>query len=243
MPWRPCVARGAAVLFLLVMSMGTAMAEQRLLVGTTGDYEPITWYDKTSGHYVGQAITLVEDLAAAEGYAVTYVPTTWPGMMSDLLAGKFQMAAGGITKTKERARLALLSDPVAATGKVALVRCADKDTYGSLDAIDRAGTRVVENRGGTNQLFALTATHKAVVVLVPDNAMAFEYLEQGKADVMFTDAIEAVYHQAHDKGLCAINPDKPFTHSERVFLFRKDEAALRDSFNRWLATRKGGGAQ
>lgn len=220
--------------------MGRAMADKSLLVGTTGDYEPVTWYDEKSGHYVGQAIEVVEEFAAATGHAVTFVPTSWPGMMSDLMAGKFQMAAGGITRTKERARLALLSDPIATTGKVALVRRGEEEKYGSLEAIDRVGTRVVENRGGTNQLFALSATHKAVVILVPDNAMAFDYLEAGKADVMFTDAIEAVYHQAHDKGLRAVKPNKPYTQSDRVFLFRKDEAALRDAFNRWLAAWKTG---
>jgi len=213
------------------------MANEILKVGTTGDYPPVSWFDPVTGQYGGQDIDLVRDFAAAEGFDVTFVKTTWATLMDDLLAGKFQMAAGGIAKTAERAKLALVSDPIATTGKVALVRCGEEAKYGSLAAIDQASTRVIENRGGTNQPFALAEIKEAVIILVPHNALAFDYLENDRADVMFTDSIEGVYHQEQREGLCAVNPDKPFTHVEKVFLFRKDEGALRDAFNAWFAAR------
>jgi cyclohexadienyl dehydratase len=213
------------------------MAKETLKVGTTGDYEPVTWFDSATGQYVGEDIDIVRDFSAAEGYDVTFVRTTWPMMMSDLLAGKFQMAIGGISKTAERTKHALVSDPIAMTGKVALVRCGKEGKYGSLAAIDQSGTRVIENRGGTNQPFALSEIKHAVIILVPDNEMAFDYLENDRADVMFTDSVEALYHQQQREGLCAVNPDKPFTHIANVFLFRKDGSALRDQFNAWLAAR------
>ena len=215
------------------------MADQTLTVGTTGDYPPVTVRDPESGAYRGRAIELIEAFAAAEGMAVTFVPTTWATMMEDLASGRFRIAAGGISKTAKRAEEALLSDPVATTGKVALVRAADAATYTSLDAINRPGVRVVENRGGTNEPFALTRIDRAVVIIVPDNAMAFAYLEKGEADVMFTDAEEAVWRQSRGEGLAAVNPDKPYTHSEKVFLFGKGEAALRDRFNAWLGEHGG----
>jgi cyclohexadienyl dehydratase len=219
------------------MAVSPSMADKILSVGTTGDYEPVTWRDPKTGDYVGQDIDLVRAFAAAEDYSVTFVPTTWATLLDDLLGGKFEMAAGGISKTAERAKLALLSDPIATSGKVALVRCGEEGKYGSLAAIDQAATRVVENRGGTNQPFALEEIKEAVIILVSHNAMAFDYLENDRADVMFTDSIEAVYHQEQREGLCAVNPDRPYTHVERVFLFRKDESALRDMFNAWLASR------
>lgn len=211
------------------------MAEKTLLVGTTGDYQPVTWLDPKTGRYVGHAIDTVKAFGEAEGCAVNFVPTTWQTMMADLLDGKFQMAAGGISRTEARARAALLSDPITTTGKVALVRRGNEGKYASLASINHPDTRVVENRGGTNQQFALTQMEHAVIVLVPTNQMAFQYLEEDRADVMFTDAEEAVYWQQQREGLCAVAPDRPYTHSEKVYMFRKDEAVLRDSFNRWLA--------
>jgi cyclohexadienyl dehydratase len=228
--------RYIAAVFLALSLSGATMAERTLTVGTTGDYAPVTWFDTGSGEYVGEDIDLVRAFARASGYAVTFVRTTWSSLMSDLIAGKFQMAVGGISGTAERAKLGLVSIPIATTGKVALVRCGEEERYGSLAEIDQVGTRVIENRGGTNQPFALAEIKHAVIILVPDNDMAFEYLENDSADVMFTDSIEAVYHQQEREGLCAVKPDKPFTHVDKVFLFQKDEGALRDAFNAWFAT-------
>ena len=217
-------------LTLLLMTLNPSIAGQALLVGTTGDYKPLTWFDPATGQYSGEAIDLVKAFAAANGYDVTFVRTTWPTMERDLHDGKFQMAAGGLGALTATA-------PVEAIGKVALVRCGDQHKYESLAEINRQTTRVVENRGGTNEKFALSNIDKATVIIVPNNAMPFDYLKTNKADVMFTDSTEAAYQQKLHNGLCAVHPDQPYTHVDKVFLFRKNEAALRDAFDRWLAKR------
>jgi cyclohexadienyl dehydratase len=223
-------------LFLL-LSLIPAMADQTLTVGTTGDYPPLTFFDAARGRYVGEDIALVEAFAADRGMTVSFVATTWPTLMDDLVAGRFRMAAGGISATPERARQALLSDPIAVTGKVALVRSADATTYTSLAAIDRPGVRVVENPGGTNESFAESRMKHTAVTLVADNADAFTALETGAADAMFTDSVEAVWHQTQHEGLVAVHPDRPYTRVEKVLLFAKDETTLRDAFNAWLKGR------
>ncbi|WP_421722870.1 transporter substrate-binding domain-containing protein [Bauldia sp.] len=224
----------------LLLAATPAFADEPLTVGTAGDYPPLTSYDADTTTFAGRAIDMVDAFAAAEGYTVTFVPTTWPTLMDDLIAGKFQMAAGGISRTPQRAEQALVSDPVGVTGKVALVRCGEEGTHATLAAIDTPDTRVVTNRGGTNEQFALNEIDAAVVIIVPNNTLPFTYLLEDRADVMFTDAIEAVYKQDQGEGLCAVHPDRPYTHDDKVFLFRKDEAALRDTFNAWLARNKKG---
>lgn len=213
------------------------MPEVNLLVGTTGDYPPVTWRDAATGRFGGEDIALAEAFGADAGYAVAFVSTTWATMLNDLAAARFHMAVGGISATPERAKAALLSGTIAITGKVALVRCSDAAKYTSLEAIDRPGVRVVENPGGTNESFAETRMTAAAITLVPDNASAFAALENGTADVMFTDSIEARWHESQHEGLCAVHPDQPYTQVAKVFLFAKDQAALRDAFNRWLETR------
>lgn len=218
-------------------SARTNDADMNLTIGTTGDYPPLTWRDPGTGDYRGTDIDLAEAFAADAGLAITWVPTTWATMLDDLEAGRFRMAVGGISTTPARKKAALLSAPVAVTGKVALVRSADANTYTSLGAINRPGIRVVENRGGTNEPFALDHIDEAVVIIVPNNALAFQYLESGQADVMFTDSVEAVWHQTQREGLVAIHPDRPYTRSERVFLFAKNAAGLKEQFDVWLGER------
>lgn len=78
---------------------------------------------------------------------------------------------------------------------------------------------------------------RAQLIVLPDNETPFDYLADGRADVMFTDSEEALYRQRITPGLCAVRPDHPYTHVEKVFLFRKDQGVLRDDFDRWLVAR------
>jgi cyclohexadienyl dehydratase len=206
-------------------------------VGTTGDYPPVTSYDAGTGTFSGEDIALIEAFAQEERCEIEFVLTTWPALMADLCAGAFEIAVGGISRTEERQKLALVSRPLAITGKVALVRRGEEQRYGSLEAIDRPGTTVVEDRGGTNEQFARSHIKQARLVVLPDNHSPFDHLLDGTVDVMFTDSVEALYRQEIMPELCAVHPDRPYTRVEKVFLFRKDQGALRDRLDRWIHAR------
>lgn len=219
------------------MTVVSAQTDAVLRVGTTGDYPPLTYKVPQTDRFSGEDIQLIEAFANDQCYRLELVLTTWPTLMQDLTGGRFVVAVGGITKTDRRASEALVSRPLATTGKVALVRSEDQARYGSLEAIDTPGTTVVEDRGGTNEQFALAHIRQATLILLPDNQMPFAYLLDRRADVMFTDSIEAIYRQQTMPGLCAVRPDEPYTRTEKVFLFRKDQRTLRDRFDRWFAAR------
>lgn len=206
-------------------------------VGTTGDYPPVTSYDAETGAFSGQDIALIEEFAQSEPCELVFVLTTWPRLLADLCAGEFAIAVGGISRSGEREKLALVSKPLAVTGKVALVRPGEDQRYGSLEVIEPPETTVVEDGGGTNEQFPRSHIKRARLVVVPDNHEPFDYLHDGRADVMFTDSEEALYPQQIAPNLCAVRPDQPYTRVEKVFLFRKDQRALRDRFDRWLVAR------
>ncbi|MEM7442864.1 MAG: transporter substrate-binding domain-containing protein [Pseudomonadota bacterium] len=211
--------------------------ENTIRVGTTGDYRPVTWYDPSTDQYSGTEITLVEAFAGDRGLTIEFVRTTWPTLMEDLLANDFDMAVGGISWTQQRADQALTSVTIETFGKVAVVRCGEEDRFGSLEAIDQPGIRIVENRGGTNEQFALSQIRHATLTIVPNNSEPPEYLMENRADVFFTDSIEAVYFESLEHGLCAVNADHPYTHGTKVFLFAEGEVTLRDDFDAWFTQR------
>ena len=70
-----------------------------LRVGTAGDYQPMSYLDPETNSYVGFDVELAEDLAAELGVTIEYVKTSWPTLMEDTLAGKFDLAVCGITMT------------------------------------------------------------------------------------------------------------------------------------------------
>ncbi|TNE61897.1 MAG: transporter substrate-binding domain-containing protein [Alphaproteobacteria bacterium] len=224
----------AACLWLLFAPAALQADGEHIMVGTTGDYRPVTWLNTETGTFEGTDIDLIQRFARDNGLVLDFSRTSWPTLMDDLLTGKFALAVGGISRTADREAVALMSLPLEITGKVALVRCGEQESYSSLAAIDRAGVQVVENPGGTNERFARGHIRAAKLSILADNHEPFDWLKAGRADVMFTDSIEARYLEAQKTGLCAVNADQPFTRVEKVFLFHKDQAALRDRFNDWF---------
>ena len=125
-----------------------------LKVGTAGDYQPMLYLNPDTGSYVGFDARLAEDLAASLGVDIEYVKTSWPTLMEDTLAGKFDLAVCGITITDARKEHALMSVGYLENGKTVLCRAEDADKYTSLEAINRPEVRVMENPGGLNDKFA-----------------------------------------------------------------------------------------
>ena len=59
-----------------------------LLVGTTGDYRPLT-YREEDGTYWGFGIELADTLASRLGVGIRFVPTSWPMLTADVRCPEF----------------------------------------------------------------------------------------------------------------------------------------------------------
>lgn len=180
-----------------------------LRVGTPGDYRPFAM--KTDQGYEGHDIDVIEAMATELGLTIEYVPTTWPNLMPDLQADKFDIAVGGITRTPARiAKMAMLPG-YAPFGKVALARTADKKKYQSVDDLNQASVHVIKNPGGTNELFVLEHLKNAQVSTHEKNAEIPALIAEGKGDIMITETYEALHYSHTDPRLSALFIDQPLT--------------------------------
>jgi cyclohexadienyl dehydratase len=231
------------IAFLIALFFATnAVAQSRLddiaargtlRVGLTGDYRPFSQRDKDSGTYSGLDVDMAKNLAEALGVKLEIVPTTWSTLLPDLTDGKFDVGMGGISITLPRQRLAFFSQPVMRVGKAAIARCADRDRFVTLAAIDRPGVKVIVNPGGTNERFDRATLHQADIVTFPDNTRIFDELAAGHADLMITDAVETKLQQKLHPELCAIHPDQPFDFGELGYLLPRD-IVLKQFIDQWL---------
>ena len=204
--------------------LGRILETKVLRVGTPGDYRPFSMLNKATGEFEGHDVDLARLLAADLGVKVEFVQTTWSKLMDDLLADKYDIAMGGITRSLARMLLVDFLGPYAPNGKVALIRAADKGKYTSLAAIDNPGTTVMVNPGGTNERFVLANIKNAKVVTHPANAEIPGKVADGLADVMITEAYEAVVYSKLDSRLYGAFIDKPLTKiSYMGFMLRDDD--------------------
>ncbi|RAU49589.1 MULTISPECIES: transporter substrate-binding domain-containing protein [unclassified Pseudomonas] len=220
--------------------LDTVLQRGELAVCTTGDYKPYTFHT-ADGQYEGIDIEMAQSLAQSLGVKLQWVPTTWKTLMTDFTAGKCDIAMGGISVTLERQKKAFFSNTLDVDGKIPLVRCEDESKYQTIEQINQADVRLIEPQGGTNEAFA-RAHLPAAKLDFHDNKTIFQQLLDKKADVMITDASEALYQQKRLPGLCAVNPSRAMQYGEKAYLLPRDDVSWKAYVDQWLHLSKATGA-
>jgi cyclohexadienyl dehydratase len=203
-----------------------------LRVGTTGDYTPFS-LKQPDGSYQGADIDMAHDLAGRLGVGITFVPTVWVDLLDHFLAGRFDIAMGGVTVTPERAAKACFSIPTFVDRKRPLARREYRDRFTNFAAIDQPGVRVIANPGSANEAFVRGHFRQATVIIHHDNASVFDELVAGRADVMITDGLEADHQARLHPELCAVPVAAPFTRLEKAYMFARDPA-MKVYIDAWL---------
>lgn len=214
-----------------------------LLVGTTGDYHPLTFLEP-DGTYTGFGIEMAESIAKELGVGIKFVPTSWPTLTADVLENpqKFDLAIGGITITDKRLETMLMSEGYLANGKTILCRRTDADKYKSLEDIDKPEVKVMVNPGGTNELLAKEKLTHATIIVHQSNFEIPGLIADGVADIMITEITEAPYYISIDERLAAPLIDEPFTNGFIGVLMRKGQDDLLKAVNNIIERMKADGS-
>ena len=199
-----------------------------LIVGTTGDYRPLSYREPATGEYWGFGIEVAQKIAENIGVKATFVQTSWPTLTEDVLKEPaiFDFAIGGITITDARKEVMDMSDGYLRNGKTILCRKEDAQKYQNLDDLNRPEVRVMINPGGLNEKFARENLPQATLIVYEKNEEIPSQVSEGKADVMITEITEAPYYIKTDPRLAAPLLNAPFTHGEIGVLMQKNKPEL-----------------
>jgi cyclohexadienyl dehydratase len=211
-----------------------------LRICTPGDYKPFS-FQKADASFEGIDVDLMASLVASLAVKPEWVKTSWSNLMPDMVAGKCDLAVGGISVTTERQKKAFFSTAYMVNGKTPIARCADVARYQTVADIDKPNVKVIFNPGGSNERFARANFKQAQLTLHPENLTIFDELLNGKADVFVTESAEAITQQRLKPGLCAVNPDKPLQYGEMAYLLPRDDVAFKAYVDQWLHLSKAGG--
>ncbi|MFF2157675.1 transporter substrate-binding domain-containing protein [Paenibacillus chitinolyticus] len=210
------------------------VAQGYIRVGTTGDYRPFTYLNPETKQYEGYDIDAAKQLAKSLGVEVRFVQTSWPNMMTDMLADKFDIAVGGVTRNTDRQKKAQMTEGYITFGKSPLIRLEDKDKYKSVEDINKPTVKIGVNPGGTNEVFVREHLKNANVTVVQNNLDIPGLVADGTYDVMITDNIEALTYAKKDKRLYAALSDNTFTKSEKAFMIQRGDTIFENYLDVWM---------
>ena len=213
-----------------------------LLVGTTGDYRPLSYKEPDTGLYWGFDLDVAGEIAEKMNVTVSYVPTSWPTLTADVQNPVlFDFAIGGITITDARLETMDMSEGYLGNGKTILCRKEDAGKYTCQENLNRPEVRVMVNPGGLNEKFARANLPNCTLIVFDKNEEIPNQVAEGKADVMITEITEAPWYVQSDSQLAAPLLDKPFTRGQIGVLMRKGQEDLMDVVNTTIRQMKADG--
>lgn len=235
------------LLGLLAISCGKGSVERiqkrsLVLVGTTGDYRPLSYREPETGDYWGFGIDMAGEIARDLGVSVSFVPTSWPALTADVQTPDlFDFAIGGITITDTRKETMAMSEGYLRNGKTILCRKEEAYKYTCLEDLDKPEVRVMVNPGGLNEKFARENLPNCTLMVYEQNEQIPFRVAEGAADIMITEITEAPWYVQADVRLAAPLLDKPFTHGEIGVLMRKGQEDLLEAVNKTIREMKADG--
>lgn len=213
-----------------------------LLVGTTGDYRPLSYKEPGTGDYWGFGIDVAGEIAGSLGVSISYVPTSWPTLSADVQTPElFDFAIGGITITDARLQSMDMSEGYLCNGKTILCRKEEADKYKSLEDLDKPEVRVMVNPGGLNEKFARENLPSCTLIVFEKNEEIPSKVAAGEADVMITEITEAPWYVQNDTRLAAPLLGTPFTRGQIGVLMRKGQEDLLKKVNAKIQEMKSDG--
>ena len=234
----------SAFIFFLLLSIASGWAQEsrfhqiiqkkEIRVGTSGDYPPFSYLNPQTNQYEGMDIALAHKLGEALEAKVIFVRFKWSELNADLMADKFDIAMGGISRNVARGKMFANSNSYMTFGTCPLVRKGNEGKYPDFAAIDKSGVKVILNQGGINDRYFTPLLKQATILRHNKNEEIALKVKDGTADVWITDNVEALYYAQKFPELVAVNPKKTFTVGTKGYMIRQGDQIFLNWLNLWL---------
>jgi cyclohexadienyl dehydratase len=209
----------------------------KLRVGTTGDFNPMSFKDLASNSYQGYDIDATTRLAADLQVKVEFVASEWATITAGIAADRFDLFSGA-SLSVPRARVAAFTVPINEVGTVPLSLAAKAAKYNSWDAINTEGTRVAILMGTTFDEQARRHFPKATIQAVQAPATGWQEVLAGRADVTITSNIEAsTLVKRYPDLAITVGVDQMRSKAPRGYVVAQDDLVWLNFLNTWITLR------
>jgi len=217
------------------------LQEGVLRVGTTGDYNPMSFRDPASKELAGHDVDAARQLAEDMGVKLEFVITDWKTLVNGIIADKYDIAMTGSSMSVARAKTAGFTIPWGTNAFFPLVLKKNADKYKGWDDINKPEVTVGFNLGTTMEQFVQASLPKAAVKRVESPARDWQELLAGRVDFTITSLIEGSALVRQNPELTMLFLDRPRNSIPMAFVVPIDDQVWINFVNNWIIVRKQNG--
>ena len=211
-----------------------------LKVGTTGDFNPMSFKDPATKEYRGHQIDAAKQLATDMGVEVEFVATDWKTLINGVVAGKYDIAMTGTSMTVTRAKAAGYTIPWGRTGYLPLSRKDIADRFKTWEDLNDPDVTIGYNLGTSFADFVKLRLPKATVKEVESPARDWQDLLAGRVDVTISSILEAGKLSSTHETL--VIPFQKVANSLPLsFIVPQDDHVWLGFLNNWMRIQHEGG--
>lgn len=234
---------GATLAVLLLATNAFAQEASRLQgilesgvlrVGTTGDFNPMSFRNPATGELEGYDIEAVEKLAADMGVRIEYVPTEWRTLVAGIVADKYDITTSA-SLSMDRAAVAGFSDAYVEFSTVPMTQAATAGEFSSWEDLDREDVTIAVTLGTVFEQQARGYFQNAQIRTVEAPAREWQEVISGRATASVTSNVDAAQLTATYPELAVIKVDEPRSRRPGAFLMPQTDQVWINYVNHWIA--------
>ena len=204
-----------------------------LRVGTTGDFNPMSFKDPGSNEYRGFDIDVTKQLAADMEVAIEFVATDWKTLVNGVIADKYDLTTSA-SLSMSRAKVAGYSDAYVEFGTVPMTLEENVGRFDGWDSINNVDTTVAVTLGTVFEAQARGYFPDAEIVSVEAPARDYQEVLAGRAMVSITSNVEAASLLKTYPELAVIPVDKARSRRPGAFLLDQNDQVWINYVNHWV---------
>ena len=227
------LALGSTASIAAGSALNKVLDNGKIRVGTTGDFNPMSFKDPETKEYMGHQIDAAKQLATDMGVEIEFVPTDWKTLINGIVADKYDIVMTGTSMTVGRAKAAGYTIPWGRTGYLPLARKDKAGSFKSWDDLNQPDVTIGYNLGTSFAEFVKTRLPKAKRKEVESPARDWQELLAGRVDVTISSTLEAGKLSTTHESL--VIPFQITANSLPLsFMVRQDDHVWLNFLNNWM---------
>ena len=217
------------------------LQQNELRVGTTGDFNPMSFRNTKTKQLEGHNIDAAKTLAKDMGVEIEFVITDWKTLINGVVADKYDIVMTGTSMNVARAKTAGFTIPWGKNAFFPLMRKEDVGKYKSWDDLNKPSVTAAFNMGTTMETFVKNNLQKVTVRRVESPARDWQELLAGRVDFVVSSMIEGSKLSKTHPNLTLTLLDQPENSIPMSFVVPRDDQIWINFVNNWIVIRRENG--